>query len=181
MIMEMSLFDQLKDDDDNALSDEAILNVIRSEDEQVLKTGEIADELPITQHWTSQRLNKLESKGRVHSKSAGQGRVWWLDDGEPDYYIAESVGDLMWYASEAEQAATFIWTMSVGMFFVGGLLMIPIFLLGIYPSLRVIPFTTQDFATGAILAAIGGAIFLAGGGILKLASLSLRRRYARKD
>lgn len=172
------LLDQFKDDDDDGtLSDETILNVIRDKDEEVLKTAEIAEDLPITQNWTSKRLNELETKGRVHSKSAGQGRVWWLDENEPDFHVAENVGDFIWYASEADQAATNVLIMSVGMFIIGGTLMIPIFLLGVYPPLAIIPFTMQDFATGAILAAIGGSLFLIGGSILKLASLWIRRRF----
>jgi hypothetical protein len=177
-----ALLDQLQgDDDDDSLSDEAILNVMRRKDEKVLKTAEIADELPITQNWTSNRLNELETKGRVHSKSAGQGRVWWLNEAEPDHHIAENIGDLMWYASEAENAARNVWIMSVGMFIIGGALMLPIFLLGIYPPLTAIPFTIQDFATGAILAAVGGSLFLIGGGILKLASLLVQRRHTVVD
>lgn len=165
------------DDDDDSLSDEAILNVIRRDDETVLTTAEIADELPVTQNWTSKRLNELETKERVHSKSAGQGRVWWLDETEPDAHVPSSLGDLMWYTVEADQAATNIWIMGLGMFIIGGLLMIPIFLMGAFPPLQAIPLTIQDFATGAILAALGGALFLIGGGILKLASLWLQRRY----
>lgn len=165
------------DDDDDSLSDEAILNVIRRADETVLTTAEIADELPVTQNWTSKRLNELETKERVHSKSAGQGRVWWLDEAEPDNHVPSSIGDLMWYAVEADQAATNVWIMSMGMFVIGGLLMIPIFLFGVLPPLKALPLTMQDFATGAILAAVGGSLFLIGGGVLKLAGVYIRRRY----
>jgi hypothetical protein len=78
---------------------------------------------------------------------------------------------------EADQAATNIWIMGSGMFIIGGLLMIPIFLLGVFPPLKAILLSIQDFATGAMLAAIGGALFLIGGGVLKLTSLWLQRRY----
>ncbi|GGL64269.1 hypothetical protein [Halocalculus aciditolerans] len=173
----MSLIDRLDKSDDDSLPDEAILNVMRRGDEKVLTTAEIARELPITQDWTGKRLNKLETNGRVHSKSAGQGRVWWLDEAEPASHVAEHIGDLMWYASTADQSAGNIWIMSVGMFIVSGLLLIPILLLGLFPALSAIPFTTTDFATGAMLGAVGGALFLIGGSILKLASLWLTRRY----
>ncbi|AXG07228.1 hypothetical protein DU500_12795 [Haloplanus rubicundus] len=103
--------------------------------------------------------------------------MWWLDDAEPNHYVAESIGDLMYYASEADQAAVNVWLMSLGLFVVAGLLLIPIFLLGMYPSLSVIPYNTQDFATAAILMAIGGGLFLVGGSILKLVSVGIRRRY----
>jgi len=173
------ILDKLKqEDEDNSLSDEAILNAMRAKDDKVLKTAEIADQLPITQNWTSKRLNELESKERVHSKSAGQGRVWWLDEKEPNHHVAEDIGDLMWYASEAEQATANIWVMSLGMFIISGLLLIPILLLKFFPPLTVVPFTVTDFATGAMLAATGGAVFLIGGCILKLASIWISRRYA---
>lgn len=160
----MISIDKFRDaDDDDALSDETILNVFRKKDEKVLKTAEIAEELPITQNWTSKRLNKLETKERVHSKSAGPGRVWWLDENEPTNYIPEGIGDLVFYATEARQAARNVWIMCIGMFIVGGLLLIPILLLDIFPPLRAIPFRTQDFAFGAFVAALGGTLFLMGG------------------
>ena len=96
---------KINSDEDDALSDEAILNVLRRNDDRVLKTSEIAEELPITPQWTSQRLNQLENKGRVHSKSAGQGRVWWLGEAESPYPVAEGIGDLMWYSSLANQTS----------------------------------------------------------------------------
>lgn len=80
---------------DDALTDEQILNVFRfkiQEGERVLKTREVAEELPITPNWTGKRLNKLEEKGRVHSKSAGQGDVWWIDDDEPKFPVSEGMG-----------------------------------------------------------------------------------------
>ncbi|WP_157969347.1 hypothetical protein [Haloplanus rubicundus] len=177
MVPLLNRFQGEGEEDDEPLSEERILNVIRESDERVLKTAEIAEELPVTQAWTNTKLNELETKGRVHSKSAGSGRVWWLDDAEPNHYVAESIGDLMYYASEADQAAVNVWLMSLGLFVVAGLLLIPIFLLGMYPSLSVIPYNTQDFATAAILMAIGGGLFLVGGSILKLVSVGIRRRY----
>lgn len=167
-----------RQDEDDSVSDETILNVIRNKGEKVITTSEIADDLTITQSWTSNRLNELETKGRIHSKSAGQGRVWWLDESEPAHHVAESIDDLMWYASEADQAATNVWIMCAGMFIIGGFLMIPIFLLEVFPRLTMIPFTVQDFATGAMLAAIGGSLFLIGGCALKLTSLWIQRRFA---
>lgn len=178
----MSIIGRLKSDsEDDSLSDEAILNALRQKDQKVVKTSEIAEDLPIGHNWTGKRLNKLETRGRVHSKSAGQGRVWWLNEAEPEYYVSEGIGDLMWYASAAKQSSRDVWIMSIGMFIVSGLLLIPILLINVFPALTVVPFTINDFATGAMLAAVGGALFLIGGSVLKLASMSIERTYSSND
>lgn len=176
----MALLEKLRDEDDDELNDETILNVFRREDEKVLKTKEIADELPITQTWTNTRLNELETKGRVHSKSAGRGRVWWLDETETNIPVAEGIGDVMWYSARAERVSETVGVAGIGMFVVGGLLLIPIFLMGVYPSLKNPFVTTQDIATTAMLAAIVASLLLIVGGGLKLLSLSLQRRYTAK-
>lgn len=164
--------------DDDEVNDEQIMNVIRRQDEKVVKTAEIAEELPITQNWTSNRLNELESKGRVHSKSAGQGRVWWPDDAEPDSPVAESIGDLVWYGSQSGELAKNLWLMSAVSFLIGGVLMIPILLLGLYPLLSVIPFAQGDFATAAMVLALVGSALLVVGGAFKLISLGVLRHYS---
>lgn len=164
-------------DGEEKVSDEQILNDIRRNDERVVRTGEIAEELPLTQNWTSKRLNKLESKGRVHSKSAGQGRVWWLDDAEPDHHVPEHIGDLMYYISQAQVAARNVLVMSVGLFVIGGLFTLSVILVDLVPGFGVVPFSNEDFVTAALLAGIGGALFLIAGLSLKLIVLLVERRF----
>jgi hypothetical protein len=178
MIM-LAILDDLRDGgDDDELDDEQIMNAIRRQDEKVVKTAEIAEELPITQNWTNKRLNKLESKGRVHSKSAGRGRVWWPDDAEPESPVAESIGDLVWYGSQSGELAKNLWLMSAVSFLMGGVLMIPILLLGLYPPLSVVPFAQADFATAAMVLALIGSALLVVGGAFKLISLGVLRHYS---
>lgn len=175
----MSLLDQMrKEDEDDSLSDEAILNVLRRNDDKVLKTAEIADELPITPNWTSKRLNQLENQGRVHSKSAGQGRVWWLDDSEAPSPVAEGIGDIMWYSTLANRTGRMVMLTGIGTFAVSGLLLVPILLFGFFPALNELPVTVNDFATVAMLAAFAAGLFLVVGSSFKLASLAIRRYYS---
>ena len=116
------------DQNSSSLSDEDILNVFREKNDTVLRIREIAEELPITQTWTGNRLNELETEGRVHSKSAGQGRVWWLDDDEPNRYVTSGAGDLMLYAITAERLTTIFAILSTGTLVFAGLLMVPVYL-----------------------------------------------------
>lgn len=45
-------------------------------------TSEIAAELPIARQTVKRRLDDLAADGRVASLATGQGRIWWLADGE---------------------------------------------------------------------------------------------------
>jgi len=161
--------------DNDELDDESILNVFRREDEFVLKTQEIADKLPITSDWTSKRLKRLENEGRVHSKSAG-GRVWWLNEDEPDFPVSEGVNDILWYASISREVSKTILLNSGGMFIISGMLLIPIILMDLYQI--PVPFTTTNVATVAMLMAILAALLLVVGGSCRLISIGIHRHYA---
>lgn len=172
--------EETEEDQEDELSDEHILNVIRRSDEKVLKTAEIAEELPISRSWTGKRLNKLESDGRVRSKSAGRGRVWWLHDSEPSFPVATGIGDLMWYSSVASRASREIILTGLGLFIIGGALLLPILLLNFIPTLSVPVLSSENLGTTAMLAAIGAGMLLILGGALKLVSIALQRHFSIK-
>ena len=175
----MSLFNTSEKEE--GLSDEEILNVIRGADQKVLKTGEIADSLPISQAWTGTRLNELESEGRVHSKSAGRGRVWWLDEAESPFLVAEGIGDIMLYSSLANRTSKTVGVTGLSMFMISGALLIPIFLFNVFPFLKRGPLSVQDLVTVAMLAAIVAGLLLVAGGGLKLFSLGINRHFSIED
>ncbi|MCU4971158.1 hypothetical protein OB955_00195 [Halobacteria archaeon AArc-m2/3/4] len=177
------IIDKLREDiKDDELSDEEILNVFRQKlqekDEKVLKTAEVAEQLPVSQNWTSSRLNQLETDDRVHSKSAGQGRVWWLDESEPEYPVAQGIGDIIWYSSLARRASRTSGLIGFGMLALGGLLLLPIFGLNLFPNLETGLLTTHNMAVLATLAAIYAGLILIVGLGLRLASIWIRKRYS---
>ncbi|MFC7213072.1 hypothetical protein ACFQO4_03120 [Saliphagus sp. GCM10025334] len=176
------IIDKLREEEDDELSDEEILNVFRrklqEESEKVLKTAEIADELPISQNWTSSRLNELETDERVHSKSAGQGRVWWLDESEPDYPVSLGIGDLIWYSSQARRASRTSGLIGLGMLALGGLLLLPVFALGLFPDLVIEPLTAHNLAVLATLAALYAGLFLIISLGLRLFSIGIQKQYS---
>lgn len=179
----VQIIDKLQEDPKNDdLSDEEILNVFRrklqKEDEKVLKTAEVAEELPVSQNWTSSRLNQLETNDRVHSKSAGQGRVWWLDESEPEHPVAQGIGDIIWYSSMTRRASRTSGLIALGMLALGGLLLLPISGLNLFPSLETGPLTTHNLAVLATLAAIYAGLFLMVGLGLWLASIGIRKQYS---
>lgn len=169
------------DSEDDGLSDEKILNVFRKklqeDGEKVLKTAEIADELPISQTWTSSRLNELETDERVHSKSAGQGRVWWLDESEPKHPVASGVGDVIWYSSLAKRASRTAGLIGLGMLALGGLLLLPIFGLNLV-GFTIGPLTPHNLVVFATLAAMYAGLFLIIAIGLRLFSMGIRRWYS---
>lgn len=60
-------------------SDEEILSVLRSAEDPVLSTAEIAEQLTIKRRSTLNRLHTLEERGLVESKQiGGRNTVWWL-------------------------------------------------------------------------------------------------------
>jgi len=60
-------------------SDETILAVLRSTEDPVLSTADIADKLTIKRRSTLNRLRDLETKELVESKQiGGRNTVWWL-------------------------------------------------------------------------------------------------------
>lgn len=62
-------------------TDEDILSILRSADDPVLSTAEIADRLPIKRRSTLDRLRSLEEQSLVESKQiGGRNTVWWLSE-----------------------------------------------------------------------------------------------------
>lgn len=166
------------EDEDDSLSDEQILNVFRikiQKGERVLKTAEVADELPVTPDWTGKRLSDLEEEGRVHSKSAGQGDVWWLDDDdEPEFPVPEGMRKWLWISLLVKRDSRFSGTIGLGMAALGGIFLIPYLMLEIFPSMEVWLFTAQNVATLSMYAALGAGLFLITSFLLRQISKLLR-------
>lgn len=61
---------------------EAVERVSGMLDAPAVPTGQVAAELPIERQTAKRRLDDLAEAGRVASLSTGQGRIWWLPEGE---------------------------------------------------------------------------------------------------
>lgn len=65
------------------VTDEEVLAVLRENDDPVLSTAEVADELPIKRRATLTRLQRLAENGVLARKqTGGRNTVWWLTDSE---------------------------------------------------------------------------------------------------
>jgi len=64
--------------------DETILSVFRSADDPYLSTSEVAEQLPIGQRATHNRLEDLEERGVLRKKSVGAGSIWRINSDESD-------------------------------------------------------------------------------------------------
>lgn len=63
------------------VSDGEIMEVFQSTPDPVLSTAEVAEALPIKRRGAFNRLEALEERGSLSSKSiGGRNRVWWLGD-----------------------------------------------------------------------------------------------------
>lgn len=172
----MGLFTQLTNQsEDDALSDEGILNVFRRSNVPLLKTAEVAEELPIGQYWTNKRLQELEAQGRVHSKSAGQGNVWSLDEAEPTFPIREGIGDILWYILQMKQASSTVLWIAFGLFGVAGIFALILFISYLDANFF-FQFYSQDSVVGIMWsAAILRLLFSLVGGLLRLIALGVPR------
>lgn len=169
-----NLFGEAEDD---TVTDEQILNVFRiriQEGEKVLKTAEVAEELPITSDWTGKRLDDLEEDGRVHSKSAGQGDVWWLDEDEPDFPVSEGMSRWIWISVLTKRDSRFSGTIGLGLAATGGIFLIPYIMLEMVPEMAFWLVTPQNVATVAMFAALIAGLFLMTSFVLRHASKLIR-------
>ena len=73
----------LKATDEDLL--EALERVIETLDAPAVPTGQVAAELPIERQTVKRRLDDLAEDGNVASLATGQGRIWWLPEGEGGY------------------------------------------------------------------------------------------------
>ncbi|WP_135830089.1 hypothetical protein [Halorussus halobius] len=60
----------------------AVERVSRGLDAPAVPTSQVAAELPIARQTVKRRLDDLADEGRIASLATGQGRIWWLPDGE---------------------------------------------------------------------------------------------------
>lgn len=64
------------------ITDDELLGVFRSSSDPVLTTSEIASQVEITHRGVRDRLEKLETEGKLNSKKVGaRAKVWW----DPEY------------------------------------------------------------------------------------------------
>lgn len=62
------------------VSDQEIIEAIKSVDEPVASASEIATQVSLTRTGVTNRLNKLREQGLVERKDVGNGYVWWVSD-----------------------------------------------------------------------------------------------------
>lgn len=60
----------------------AVERVSRRLDAPAVPTAQVAADLPIARQSVKRRLDELADAGKVASLATGQGRIWWLPEGE---------------------------------------------------------------------------------------------------
>lgn len=172
------LLQRFRGPEDDTVTDEQILNVFRRADEPILKTADVADQLPIGDYWTNKRLQELEEKGRVHSKSAGQGNVWTIDDAEATFPVREGIGDILWYVSTIKRASTYAFLLAFGLFAVAGIFALLLFVSYNYPDFFFQFYSDNDVISYIYLGAVLGLLVFLAGGFLRLVALAIPRLVA---
>lgn len=165
-------------------TDREILNVFRyaqNSDETMLKTKEIADELPITHEWTRQRLNDLEDDGRVKSRDFSGVDVWRLSPTETPTPVPGNALDLGWWSFQAYETAFASYRFGAVLLMTGGLFLIPTFVIIASAEVNSLLFSGDNYASAAMTAALISSFFFIAGGICHLSALGLRRYSANTD
>jgi len=62
------------------VSDAELVDLVKSHDDPVVKSSEIAREVGLTGTRVNQILAELESDGLVKSKRFGSGKGWWVPE-----------------------------------------------------------------------------------------------------
>lgn len=95
-----------REDNNEEVVDEEILNVLRRSDDERLSSSEIAAELPITQRRTVDRLKTLRDAKRpgVVQKKVGQGFMWRLAESEPDTQVQPELEWITGWSSRSRAA-----------------------------------------------------------------------------
>ena len=66
---------------DPEVSDDEIIQVIRSVPFPFAKTADISEETGMTQTWARERLNRLAEAGHIRRRKISKGGIiWWLED-----------------------------------------------------------------------------------------------------
>ena len=71
------------------VSDAEILVLFTESEDPILSATEVAEDLPIGDRGTHERLKKLHENGFLERKSVGQGMAYWITD-EGREFVAES-------------------------------------------------------------------------------------------
>lgn len=70
-------------------SDVDILELFISSGDPVLFTTEVAEQIDITQQGAFHRLQQLEEKGYLDTKSTSNARIWWITHAGRDYVMSQ--------------------------------------------------------------------------------------------
>jgi len=165
------------------LSDREILNVFRyaeNTEETMLKTAEVAEELPISPEWTHERLERLEDDGRVQSRTFAGVDVWRLSPSETSTPIPASAGDLGWWRYQARESAFIAYRWGMTLLMVGGLLLIPAFFLYSTDQVNRLIFHQNMYGAAAMAAALVAGLAFVGGSITHLSAIAIQR-YLRQN
>ncbi|WP_424015635.1 winged helix-turn-helix transcriptional regulator [Halorubrum xinjiangense] len=65
---------------DEVVDDSEIVDIFESATEPVLTTKEVANEIGFSLTGARKRLAKLESRGIIKKKKAGNSSIWWLEE-----------------------------------------------------------------------------------------------------
>jgi len=163
---------------DGKLSDREILNVFRyseNTEETMLKTAEVAEELPITQEWTHERLERLEEDERVEMRTFAGVDVWRLSPGETSTPVPASAGDLGWWRYQARESAFTAYRWGTVLLMVGGLLLIPLFFLSTADQVTYLVFHQDTYAAAAMAAALVAGLTFLGGSVTHLIAITIQR------
>jgi predicted transcriptional regulator len=74
---------------EETVDDSEILQIFLENEDPVLFTGEVADEIGFSNQGTLPRLHNLADKGFLKSKDGGRSIVWWLTDEGQDFLAGE--------------------------------------------------------------------------------------------
>lgn len=166
-----------QEEDNEEVSDEEILNILRRSKDERLSSSEVADELPITQRRTVDRLKKLQDAKRpgVIQRKVGQGFMWRLADSELDTPVQPKFEGIARWSSRARTTGNDI-SMVGNKFLKIGIGIVFVALTALFYQDLTIPFVEKVtvLAFGyATLAGGGGSRVL--GELLRLLGISIPR------
>ena len=153
------------------VNDEQILNVLRRELEkedgkEELTTPEIADELPLGDQQTHNRLEDMKDE-RVKKRRAGQTDMWRLASGEPETVMNPDLGTVIEQSSRARRWEAKAWESGKDV----SIISFALLFLGVtaWVAEFSVPFISwQTILSTGYLVGILGAALLEGGAVLRI-------------
>lgn len=74
---------------EETVKDSEILQIFLEEEDPVLFTGEVAEEIGFSNQGTLPRLHSLADRGHLASKDGGRSIVWWITDDGREFVADE--------------------------------------------------------------------------------------------